>query len=271
MAEVVVILRNKICAKDAKVVLMTLCLVEAMVKNGTQLVHTSIGSDFFMKEMANTARKYNAKLGQDNREIVDQCLNMIQCWGEGFAASGRQSQFPAFSKYYYDLRREGLPFNQNFDASQLPDFSPPVGSANAGPSAAQEMEDEILAAALAASLNTENSQPRPQSERVGSYGSSNAGPYQDYPVQSAYPVGNVVSVSSSSSSGGGGGGSFAELTSSATSSCALLRDMINASASSAELRSNDIAEEVAAQIRGYQSSIMSSVELALTSYPEVSC
>lgn len=264
MAEVVVVLKNKICSKDVKVVLMTLCLVEAMVKNGTPLVHASIGTDFFMKEMANTARKYNAKIGQDNREVVDQCLNMIQCWGEGFAASGSQNYF---SKYYQDLRREGLPFNQNFDRSQLTDFSPPAGSTNAGPSAAQEMEDEILAAALAASLNSENVQSRPQSERTGAYGSSAAAPYRDYPAQSAHVVGNVVSVSSSGSSSGA---SFVELVSSATSSCALLRDMINASSSVAELRSNDIAEEVAGQIRGYQSQIMSSVELALTSYPEVS-
>ena len=280
LIEVVLLLRNKLSAKDHKVVSMTLSLVEALVKNGTELVHASIGNDTFMKEMAATARKYHSKPGIDNREVADQCLDLIQMWGEGFSASGRGNQYPAFTKYYYELRREGLPFNQQFDASKLPDFAPPVGGGGAGPSSAQEMEDEILAAALAASLNAEDRQQIQQQQAVttatgrvvgmdsGAH-HSNTTAYSDYPTaQASYP--SAAASSTTATSGGGvHEGSYEGLINAAASSCSLLQDCISASTTASELRSNDLAEEVANQIRQYQTAIMNAVEAALIRNPEV--
>ena len=55
----------------------------------------------------------------------------------------KQSQYPNYTKYYFELRREGLPFNPQFDASKIPDFAPPA-PASGGTNAAQMAEDQAV-------------------------------------------------------------------------------------------------------------------------------
>ncbi len=253
LAEVVFLLKKKLESKNPKVVLMTLHLLEALVKNGNSLIHGTIGNDFLMATMANVARKYNGKTGSENREVAELCLDIIQAWGEGFMF--KQQQFPAFTKYYVELRKEGLHFNPQFDASKMPDFAPPSDSGTS--TGNQQAEDEALAAALAASLSGGSY----QEER---YRPSDENRYHSESYQESYSNRAPAPAPSHLNAG-----SPSELINSVSSSVALLQDLISVSPSQYELRNNDIAREVAEQLRGYLPKLVSAIDSAVVSQPEV--
>lgn len=234
-------MRKKLGSKTPKVVLMTMTLAETLVKNGTTLVHGSIGNDLFMEEMARVARKYNGKLGADNREVAELSLDIIQAWGEGFAV--RQQQFPAFTKYYHQLRREGLPFNPQFDASKVPEFAPPAASG----ASAQEAEDELMAQALAASMSGLS-----EGEEYGRRDSSPER-YRDAPPPQRAPVQRMT---------------YSELIATVNSNIGLTRDVVTAS-SPAELRSNDVASELVEQLSAYLELLVRAIDQAVVEQPEV--
>ena len=155
------------------------------------------------------------------------------------------------------------------------------------------MEDELLAAALAASLAAEGyneNEQQQQQQRGSGSGSQQQQPYSDnhgepthYPGErSVFTGGSGASATAPSHNdtnteqqqhrrrSPNKGSKYLDLINSTTESVALLNEVINASTSPQELRDNEIAEEVAQQLRGYQSKIVSAIDVALTSHPEVS-
>ena len=226
-AEVMILFRRKLSSSRPKTVSLTISLVEALVKNGTMSVHSAVANESFMKEMAKVARKYNGKIGSDNIEVAELALDVIQAWGEAFLS--RQKQFPAFVKTYHDLRKEGLRFKAQYDATRVSIFTPGTSDANSG-----EWEDSSILkeAAIAASMERKVSNNRPiKSSRLNN--------------------------------------ASAELLESIMTSMGILSEILIASDSAASLQSNDVAGAVALQLKSLQDELGAAIEYELSHDSEV--
>merc|ERR1719487_1941291 len=62
--------------------------------------------------------------GRDSMEIAEKAVNMIQDWGEAFLP--HRAHVPLFVSTYHDLRKAGVAFNAQYDASKAPVFTPPA-------------------------------------------------------------------------------------------------------------------------------------------------
>lgn len=256
MAEIVFLMRRKLSSKNTKVLFLTLSLAETLVKNGGMRVHAAFGTDGFMKDIAKIARKFNAKTGAENREVATLSLDIIQAWGEAFLP--RQKQFPAFVKYYFELKKEGFPFSPQFDEGRVPIFTPASTTQTA--TEAQIDQDAILAAALAASLANEDTGGGPGVG--GDYGGGSA--YGHGHSEPGGPYGG-----GSRSSGPPVSGPGDDFLGAMSMSIAILKEMVCASLSSSELRENDVAAELALQLRDLHSKMAEVIEQALINGVEV--
>jgi hypothetical protein len=73
-------------------------------------------------------------------DLVDcwvQALDLIQSWGETFLP--QSSRMPLFAQTYHELRRDGLPFRRQYDASKVPVLTPPATVRKRAPA-----EDDML-------------------------------------------------------------------------------------------------------------------------------
>ena len=156
-------LKRKLGSAKPKSVFLAVSLVEALVKNCGRRFHATISVDAtsssgsFMKEMAKVARKFSGKSGSENIEVAELVLDVIQAWGEAFLTL--QKEYPAFSKVYHELRKEGLHFKTQCDPNRVPIFinenSSESNRGTGSPVVGQTAyaSDIALAAALAASMN----------------------------------------------------------------------------------------------------------------------
>lgn len=147
----------------------------------------------------------------------------------GEAFLSRQKQFPAFVKTYHDLRKDGLQFKAQYDVTRVPIFTPAACDPNDG-----EGEDSgiLKAAAIAASMsNRTTDQIAIKPKRIGS--------------------------------------ASADLMESMMTSMSILCEMLIASSSTSSLQSNDIAGEVAMQLRSLQNGLGAAIEYELTHESEV--
>jgi hypothetical protein len=148
----------------------------------------------------------------------------------GEAFLSRRGQFPAFVKAYHDLRKEGLQFKPQYDMNRVPIFEPVGGGGEAG-------EDSgILKAAMAASMDS-SEEPISRSDFIGR---------------------NKKGVSMS-----------ADLLESMVTSLGILSEILTACSTSEELKENDLAGEVASQLRELQNGLGAAIEYELTHDPEV--
>lgn len=232
-----------------------------------------------MKDLAKVARKYTAKKGDSNaREVSELSLDIIQAWGEAFLP--RSKVYPNFAKTYHELRKEGLPFRPQYDESRVPVFTPPPSipddlhfPQDAYFDSPNTMMDAELAAALA--LSMAESQPAPQqrhhhshhhssSHRSGQSGvreevSSTRTPFHPSSGSTSRvsrPVENNGSAVSTTSS-------TTEVVSGCQSSMMILKEMILAAKNNLEIRSNEIVEEVVAQLRIQQGALGTAIEREL--------
>jgi hypothetical protein len=104
-------------------VMLTLNLVEALVKNGGRKLHQAVNDATFMQEMGNVARRYVNKPGKESNDLAELALDIIQAWGEGFLT--RRRQFINIVDTYHALRKERLPFRAQYVVPpSLPPFLP---------------------------------------------------------------------------------------------------------------------------------------------------
>eukprot|EP00604_Paraphysomonas_vestita_P002088 CAMPEP_0174819594 /NCGR_PEP_ID=MMETSP1107-20130205/2929_1 /TAXON_ID=36770 /ORGANISM="Paraphysomonas vestita, Strain GFlagA" /LENGTH=613 /DNA_ID=CAMNT_0016033393 /DNA_START=441 /DNA_END=2282 /DNA_ORIENTATION=+ len=247
--------------------------------------------------MAKVARKFTAKKSDTNaREVSELSLDIIQAWGEAFLP--RSKTYPNISKTYHELRKEGLPFRAQYDENRVPIFSPPPAipediqaelSGNYYESSSIELDAE-LAAALAMSMNMNDIPPQLQTRPTsGSVSSSGPGPSGSSTSRRSSASGvNTSNISSTTTpfhqpqtpttrtrndsaalsaapapSINSKPPSTSETISSCQSTMIILKDIILVSQSSHELKSNDIAEEVVAQLRIQQGALGSAIEREL--------
>ena len=243
-AEVIFLLRRKLSSPKARTVYLTLSLVEALVKNGGNKVFAAVGNEAFMKEMAKVARKYNGRSGSENMEVSELSLDMIQGWGEAFLS--KQREFPAFSKTYHDLRKEGIQFKAQYDVNRVPIFTP------VGAHAGEAMEDSgILKAAMEASMYSAGPS---RSQTTGNPMSSSGATAQ--PKHST--EGNAEDTSRKLVQ------STNDVTQSMATSINILKEMISVCESAPALRDNEIADEVVVQLRSLQGAMTSVIDFELS-------
>jgi VHS domain len=265
--ETIFYLKKRLSSGHPTTIRLTVCLVEALVKNCGMRVHKAIGADesssSFMREMAKVARKYSTKSGSDSKEVADAVLEVIQNWGEAFLPYSKQ--YPAFVKTYHELRKDGLPFKtQKTDPDRVPIFSPEEYNITVGPSSGNDVNadlsaDAALAAALAASMGQEAPVPRPRA-RTGSEGASS--------VDSRRRVSSVTSPTRQAAKSRRNS-RHALLVDNLNFSTGILKEIITASTSAKELQENDVAAEVATQLKALQSQLVPAIEHAILYDSEV--
>jgi hypothetical protein len=238
-----------------------------------------------MKDMAKVARKFTAKKGDSNaREVSELSLDIIQAWGEAFLPKSKR--YPNFAKIYHELRKEGLPFRPQYDENRVPVFTPPPSipddpnfPEDAYFESPNTMMDAELAAALALSMAESNPAHQQRQERRPShplasnhYSVHHPTHHHTEAVASARTPFHQSQTSSSRSRSAAdhqraipapAAASSAEIVSGCQASMMILKEIILAAQSSLEFRSNDIAEEVAAQLRIQQGALGTAIETEL--------
>jgi len=120
--ECVAHLRRKLSSNKPKTVYMAVALAEAIVKQCGALVHASFGCDYsknsFMAQMVKVATAYRGKKGAENLALLELVLDVVQVWGETFLVV--RSSFPGFVQAYHDLRKAGMEFKPQCDPGRVP-------------------------------------------------------------------------------------------------------------------------------------------------------
>ena len=272
--EVVYCLRQKMGARQStRTVFMAVSLIEMLVKNCGMRLHAAIGQASFMDDLVKVAKKYVGKTGEYCRDVAELILDVIQAWGEAFLP--RQRQFPHIVGAYHTLRKEGFPFKAQYDPSRVPIFTP-AGNVSKD----QMTEDEILSAALAASMGDfENAGDRNGGERnfLTSEGQKKNMPSSDRSIESrrgsksntygegsAPPEGRVLSYHDGSSSSNNSDGGAKEAV---QTSLTLLAEIILSATSIEDLMNNDIAHDLFIQLEQVMSKIPHIIENELMRNP----
>jgi hypothetical protein len=189
-----------------------------------------------MKDLAKVARKYSGKRGGDSIEVAELSLDVIQAWGEAFLS--HQKKFPAYTKIYHELRKEGMQFKSQYDINRVPIFTPTGGvSVESG-----EDNGILRAANMAANMDSHDDDGTRSTRR---------------------------SVNNDHGASASGASASAELLESMVTSLGILCEIMTASTSSQELKGNELANEVASQLRNLQNGLGAAIEYELSHDPEV--
>jgi hypothetical protein len=299
LQDVTLVIRKKLRASQHKVVIMALRLLETLTTNCGDYWYMALNDPKMTGDLAGCARKFANKSGADNKDVSDTALDIIQGWGEAFLS--RKKQFPNIVELYFNLRKEGLPFkvDRQFDPSRVPIFARPGASAGGGEhkdSFLDHQTDGILAATIQASMDLEAENRQKQGlQRATSTPMHSSGPVttqqptantRNLAGEAAMRRANSSSVSSSTAGRGGGAAPRgtpsqqarpATTTSSSSgaakkvdtavdslnTSMTILKELILASSTAQELKSNEVIEDILEQIRSYQGEIHTLIEAAM--------
>lgn len=253
--EVTLLLRKKLRASQQKIVVLTLRLMEALTTNCGWMWFYALNAEPVTHEIANVARKYVNKTGVENKEVSDTCLDVVQAWGEAFLT--RKKEYPNIVDLYFTLRKEGLPFkvNNQFDPSRVPIFEGPgaSGGRKGNDVFLDAQTDSILAATLQASMEINAPEP---ARRMSGTSAPAMGP------------GRSNSLRGASRTSKTGVEDISHVIESMSVSLQILKDLILASNTIFELKSNDVVNEIIDQIRSYQTQIHVLIEATMNN-PEV--
>lgn len=222
-------MRRKLRASQPKVVVLTLRLIESLTNNCSSSWYTTLNDERMTAELGSVARKYVQKIGAENREVAEVCLDLVQAWGEAFLP--KRKNYSNIVNLYFNLRKEGLPFkvNNQFDPNRVPIFAKSPLQSNEG--YLDRDTDAILAASLQ-SINVSESRPQvPQQPSSSRRRPSNS--HSEEVIQSL-----MVSAS-------------------------VLNDTILAANDSYELRHNELAEEIIRQIQSSQNNLQVVIEQSM--------
>ena len=158
-------LRKRLQNKNPKVLMLTLGLLEAVVKHGQVAVHREVASPTFMDEMLKVLQ--NRNLASKAPEVRDKMLALIYAWGVAFEPV--RAQVPGFTETYQALLRRGTAFPSVDVAALAPRietapaqpaqqaaYAPPLAAGGAGGVSQSELagdENAMIAQAIAASLS----------------------------------------------------------------------------------------------------------------------
>ncbi|GFP83212.1 tom1-like protein 2 [Phtheirospermum japonicum] len=115
--DVVKAVKKRLLHKNPKVQLLSLTLLETMVKNCGDFVHFQIAERNILPEMVKIVRK------KADMHVRDKILTLIGSWHDAFG--GPRGRYPQYHMAYEDLRRSGVNFPQR-PPDAAPIFTPPV-------------------------------------------------------------------------------------------------------------------------------------------------
>jgi hypothetical protein len=263
------VLRKKLRGSNAKIVVLTLRLMESLTTNCSTSWFFALNDIKVTRDLASTARKYCNKPGAENKEVSDVIVDIVQAWGEAFLPHKRQ--YPNVVELYFTLRKEGLPFkiNQQFDPSRVPIFAKqPSGSSG---EFLDNQTDALLAQAIQASLSTSSSASSSSSSIPSRRDSNNpssaagaAAMRRNSNRNDSRPPAMAPPTSSSSSSFNAD-----TVLESLSVSITILKDLIVASKTLEELLTNEIVEDIIQQIKTYQGEVHTAIESSFDN-PDVS-
>jgi hypothetical protein len=118
------------CQSDSgRVVLHALTLIETLIKNGSEAIHTQVASRSFLNEIAALTD------GSKGFDVQNKSLTLIKQWADGFSKSN--TNLPAFQDIYRQLKMNGVVFPET--ENDAPIFTP-SSSSSSGASAASTAE-----------------------------------------------------------------------------------------------------------------------------------
>jgi hypothetical protein len=267
------VLRKKLRGSNAKIVVLTLRLMESLTTNCSTSWFFALNDIKVTRDLASTARKYCNKPGAENKEVSDVIVDIVQAWGEAFLPHKRQ--YPNIVELYFTLRKEGLPFkiNQQFDPSRVPIFAKqPSGSSG---EFLDNQTDALLAQAIQASLSTSSSTSSSASSSSSSIPSRRDSNNPSSAAGAAAMRRNTnrndsrppaMAPPTSSSSASFNADTVLE---SLSVSITILKDLIVASKTMEELLTNEIVEDIIQQIKSYQGEVHNAIESSFDN-PDVS-
>ncbi|ESQ40036.1 hypothetical protein EUTSA_v10015861mg [Eutrema salsugineum] len=112
--------KRRLQHKSSKVQLLTLTLLEAMLKNCGDFVHTHIAQKHLLEDMVKIVRK-KGDYGVRNRILV-----LLDTWNEAFSGAARK--YPHYNWAYQELTRSGVKFPQRSKEAPLMLAPPPASS-----------------------------------------------------------------------------------------------------------------------------------------------
>ncbi|XP_059462571.1 TOM1-like protein 6 [Corylus avellana] len=115
--DVVKAVKKRLQHKNPRVQLLSLTLLETMVKNCGDYVHFQIAEKKILEEMIKIVKK------KANMQVREKILALLDSWQEAFGGPG--GKYPQYYMAYEELRRSGVEFpKRSVDASPI--FTPPV-------------------------------------------------------------------------------------------------------------------------------------------------
>ncbi|XP_010558400.1 PREDICTED: target of Myb protein 1 [Tarenaya hassleriana] len=123
--------KRRLQHKNAKVQLLALTLLEAMVKNCGEHLHSQIAERHLLGEMVKIVRK------KGDFEVRNKILILLDTWNEAFG--GVACRYPHYNWAYEELRRSGVRFPERSHEAALM-----LRTSNARPSLAQSSSRHLL-------------------------------------------------------------------------------------------------------------------------------
>ncbi|KAM3404723.1 hypothetical protein ACQJBY_007683 [Aegilops geniculata] len=115
--DVVKAVKKRLQNKDPKVQFFTLTLLETMMKNCGEYVHSEVAELHVLQEMVKIVQK------KHDMQVKDKILILLDSWQEAFGGPG--GKYPQYYWSYIELKRSGVMFPRRpMDAPPI--FTPPV-------------------------------------------------------------------------------------------------------------------------------------------------
>jgi hypothetical protein len=108
--EFVFFLRRQVSCGVPKRVILTLHLIDTLVKNCGYKFRVAIDDKKFLSKLDKIARGYNDPNSREIRSVAQLCLDIIQSWAERFGFY--ESLYPNICNLYETLVLDGLPFRE---------------------------------------------------------------------------------------------------------------------------------------------------------------
>uniref|UniRef100_A0A0C9QVH5 TSA: Wollemia nobilis Ref_Wollemi_Transcript_5810_2437 transcribed RNA sequence n=1 Tax=Wollemia nobilis TaxID=56998 RepID=A0A0C9QVH5_9CONI len=115
--DVVKAVKKRLGNKNPKIQLLSLTLLETLIKNCGEYVHMQVAERDVLHEMVKLVKKKTADL-----HVKEKILVLLDTWQEAFG--GTMGRYPQYYAAYHELVRAGVRFPQRVESS-APIFTPP--------------------------------------------------------------------------------------------------------------------------------------------------
>eukprot|EP00246_Nothoceros_aenigmaticus_P015516 TRINITY_DN64_c0_g1_i1.p1 TRINITY_DN64_c0_g1~~TRINITY_DN64_c0_g1_i1.p1 ORF type:complete len:643 (-),score=157.99 TRINITY_DN64_c0_g1_i1:514-2442(-) len=115
--DVVKSLKKRLTNKNPSVQVLSLTVLETLIKNCSDIVHQQVAEKDILHEMVKIVKK------KTDMQVRDKILVLIDSWQEAFG--GQRGRYPQYYLAYDELKRGGVEFPQRTGEEVAPIFTPP--------------------------------------------------------------------------------------------------------------------------------------------------